>query len=87
MRTGIIFQKNSSGSINTSYDNTNYKVYFETETLTGWKVLIKIPVSQMNAVRNQVIITNVIVSGFVIIFSILVVIFFFYKSIKSNCRN
>ena len=67
--------KNSSGSINTSYDNTNYKVYFETETLTGWKVLIKIPVSQMNAVRNQVIITNVIVSGFVIIFSILVVIF------------
>lgn len=67
--------KNSSGSINTSYDNTNYKVYFETETLTGWKVLIKIPVSQMNVVRNQVIVTNVIVSGFVIIFSILVVIF------------
>lgn len=67
--------KNSSGSINTTYDNTNYKVYFETETLTGWKVLIKIPVSQMNAARNQVIVTNVIVSGFVIIFSILVVIF------------
>lgn len=64
---------NNEGSIFLERDNIKYRVYFRTNEDSGWKTLMKIPLSQINETRNKTILYNGILAVICIAISALIV--------------
>ncbi|CDM70104.1 putative membrane protein [Clostridium bornimense] len=66
---------NNNGLVTSKYNSDKYKISFNTEELTGWKVFVKVPLSEIYASRNKLILINGMSTvGLLLISSIIVVI-------------
>ncbi|MGN0143805.1 MAG: methyl-accepting chemotaxis protein [Clostridium sp.] len=72
-------KENNEGSVITTHNNEKYKVYFNTDEITGFKTLLKVPLSQVNSTRNTITLYNGILSTICILISSVIIVSYSLK--------
>ncbi|SFR80269.1 methyl-accepting chemotaxis protein [Anaeromicropila populeti] len=72
---GKMVVESDKGITNYNQSGENYRVYFDTLPITGWKLMIQIPEKEMIRPVNQLMIQLIIVAIAAIIISVLIVLY------------
>lgn len=72
-----------SGIVDLFLNDTNYTASFITSKITGWKILIQAPNTEINKIRNEYIIT-LIITGIILLIAVIILGIIFSKKLSKN---